>query len=138
MITLSNGIETIELDPDLQWRDEFDWTPVQQSSERSLTGALIIYAGVKSKGRPITLTNPDDNAAWMLRSIIDQLVSWEALPSAIFTLNFHGREFNVAFNREGGNPIAASPITFVRDPNEAEDTFGCWYLCTFRFFEVSA
>lgn len=50
-ITLSDGTTTIELPPDLHWRDEFSWTPVEQSTEYSLTGALIVQSGARQAGR---------------------------------------------------------------------------------------
>ena len=40
----------------LVWTDELTWTPVVQSSEYSLTGALLLEISTQLAGRPITLT----------------------------------------------------------------------------------
>lgn len=80
VITLTVGGTALDLDPDLYWRDEFDWYAIEQSAERGLTGALIVDEGVRLDGRPITLTPPDDNAAWMPRAVLTQLQAWEAQP----------------------------------------------------------
>lgn len=117
LITLSVGVTTLALDPDLQWSDEFDWSPVEQAVEYSLTGALIVDHGLRLAGRPITLDAPDDNAAWMPRATLAQLQAWEADPAlASMTLNLRGTPYSVIFRRHDGAPIEAHPVTFVADP----------------------
>jgi len=133
-ITLSNGPTVLQLDPDLQWINEFEWSPIEESEERSLTGALLIDIGVKSGGRPITLAPPDDDSAWMTRSTIEQLRSWEQMPALTLTLNFRGTSYQVKFRRTEGKPLEAHPATFVADPMPGG--FGDWYLTTLRFIEV--
>ncbi len=53
-------LDGIELPDDLLWVDEFDWNPVAQDIERSLTGALMVQEQAKLYGRPITLTGGDE------------------------------------------------------------------------------
>ena len=45
-------LDTIILPDDLLWINEFDWNPVEQSQERSLTGALIVQEQAKITGPP--------------------------------------------------------------------------------------
>jgi hypothetical protein len=45
-ITLSDGTTTLTLNPDLYWADENDWSPVQQSVETTITGALDMCRSV--------------------------------------------------------------------------------------------
>lgn len=132
-ITLSAGATTLTLDPDLHWTDEFAWSSVQQSTERSIGGALIIDVAQKIAGRPITLAPPADNAAWMPRATLAQLQAWEAQPELVLTLNLRGTAFQVVFNREN-DPIQSSPVDFVADPEPGG--FGDWYLCTLKFLTV--
>lgn len=133
-ITLSDGITILTLDPDLRWTDEFAWGRIEQATERSIGGALIVDVAVNIAGRPITLKNPADNAAWMRRAVLSQLQAWEALPSQRFTLNLRGTPYIVIFDRSNGAAIEAEPVEFVADPEPGG--FGDWYLCTLRFLTV--
>ncbi len=47
---------TITLPDDLLWINEFEWNPVEQSTERSLTGALLVQEGQFNYVRPIELS----------------------------------------------------------------------------------
>jgi len=35
-------LDGLDLPADLEWQDEFDWQPIAHSSERSLTGKMLI------------------------------------------------------------------------------------------------
>lgn len=129
-ITLSDGVTTLTLDPDLQWTDEFDWYAIEQTAERGLTGALIIDVGERQGGRPITLAPPDSNAAWMPRATVTQLQAWEAEPELELALDLRGVEYSVAFRRWDGAPIEAEPVVFVANPSAGG--FGDSYLVTLR------
>ena len=130
LITLTAGGTMLTLDPDLQWTDEFEWYAVEQAAERGLTGALIIDAGVRQGGRPITLAPPDDNAAWLPRATLTQLMAWEAAPDLELTLSLRGVTYTVGFRRWDGAPIEARPVVFVADPLPSD--FGDFYLTTLR------
>lgn len=133
-ITLSDGIETIVLDQDLFWSDEFTWAEVEQSVERSIPGSLVIDVCIKKAGRPITLQGPAENAAWMLRSDIERLQAWEKDPTLILKLGLRGRDFSVVFRRYDGAPVEANPVDFVANPDPGG--FGDWYLTTIKFLTV--
>ena len=55
---------TITLPDDLRWINEFEWNPVEQTTERSLTGALLVQEGQLTHGRPIVL--------WGFRRLADE------------------------------------------------------------------
>lgn len=129
-ITLTVGAVTLTLDPDLHWIDEFDWHAIEQSAERGLTGALIIDAGERHGGRPITLAPPDDAAAWMPRAVLTQLQAWEADADREMTLSLRGTAYTVGFRRWDDAPIEARPVLFVADP--LPGGFGDFYLTTLR------
>lgn len=124
MITL-NGIT---LPSDLEWQDEFNWTPVQQRTARTLTGKLVIEEGDRIKGRPFTLAGAE-NAAWIRKGTLDQL---RALATANNTmdLNYHGEQYQVRF-RHRETPIEASQVIRTAAPDQ--DTR---YTFTIRLMEV--
>lgn len=130
-ITLQYLTTTIDLDPDLQWIDEQEWHPVEQSIQRSVTGALIVSTAARLKGRPITLAPPDESSAWMPRFILDQLRNWAAVPGRQMTLTLRGTAYTVIFRHHDGAGIDASPVIFYNDV----DTYD-WYRVTLRFTEI--
>lgn len=99
-MTLSDGTTTIDLPPDLQWTDEFDWSDVEQTKEYSLTGALIVQQGVKAKGRPFTLQS--NGASWVKRSVVELLQTFYNTPDTVFTLSIDGTDYLFQFERPGG------------------------------------
>ena len=129
-ITLTVGAITLDLDPDLQWTDEFDWYAIEQTAERGLTGALIIDACKRQGGRPITLAPPDDSAGWLPRATLAQLQTCESDPDVDLTLSLRGTEYIVHFRRFDAAPIEARPVIFVADPLPGE--LGDYYLVTLR------
>lgn len=134
-ITLTANGTTLVLDPDLYWKDEFDWYAIEQSAERSLTGALIVDEGVRLEGRPITLTQPDDTSAWMPRATLTQLQAWEAQIGLKLTLSLRGVNYLVQFRRFDGQPLEARPTVFVADPEPGE--LGDFFLTTVRLITVT-
>lgn len=53
--TYQSNTVTITLPTDLNWVDEFKWSPVIQSQEYAISGSLVVDDWVKLAGRPITL-----------------------------------------------------------------------------------
>jgi hypothetical protein len=84
---------TIDLPKDLEWVDESTWSPIEQSSEYSLTGAFLIQEGVKQKGRAITLVGKDD-MAWVDRTFFDKILLMRNLVGAEMTLQFLEKTWN--------------------------------------------
>ena len=133
-ITLARGLEVIILPPDLLWEDEFAWSPVSQSTERSLTGALLVDVGTRQDGMPITLTGTERHA-WMQRTEVQALRAWVALPGQVFTLSINGAAFDVLFDHgteETSRAFVVAPLIDYSDPQ------GHHYYCsvTLRFITV--
>lgn len=78
---------SIDLPKDLQWEDELTWNKVDQSTEFSLTGALLIQEGVRQKGRYITLIGKDD-MAWITREVGVSLLAMANSPGLVITCSF--------------------------------------------------
>ena len=131
-ITLKNLVtnETLTLHPDLKWTDENNWHPVEQTAERTITGALIVQIGTKVAGRPITLEPEDDSSAWMLRSAVEQLRNWAAVPGLQMTLTLRGVDRTVIFRHQDGG-FDANPVIHYRDV-ESDD----FYRCVVRLMEM--
>lgn len=126
MITLDG----ITLPSDLEWQDEFAWSPVQQASERSLSGKLSIEEATKIKGRPITLFG-GPNAAWTTRATITALFN-KLTAGHRMVLNYHGTNYNVVW-RHGDTPIEAAPVARKRNPDSDHK-----YTLIVRLMEVAA
>lgn len=97
-ITLSDGATTLTLPSDLDWRDEFAWTPVEHSTDYSLAGNLVVQEGSRQDGRPITLFGGRE-AAWISRADLEQLYAMASVPQQQLTLSLWGRSFTVMFRR---------------------------------------
>jgi hypothetical protein len=104
----NHTLGAIAIPEDVWWQDEFAWTPVEQATDRGLTGALIIDQGVKLGGRPITLIS-NAGGGWVPRSTVLALQAQRAVPATTYTLTLaDGRSFTVAHDQE--REFAADPI----------------------------
>ena len=118
-------LDAIVLDGDLIWTDEFQWTPVERSSDYSLTGVPIIQESVKQAGRPITLDSKPESQSelagsnsliWMDRATVKALHTKASIPELTMTLTLgDGRTFTVAFREDGFNARPVRHITPHQD-----------------------
>jgi hypothetical protein len=131
MITLDKNGTAIQLSDRLDWVDEFDWSPVEQSITYSTTGAMHVDVGVKQAGRQITL-HGTETAAWLARNVCDTLYAWAALPGAQFTLTLRGIDRTVIFDHAKGG-FSAKPLWSVLDGEQDGDEL---LAPTFHFLEV--
>jgi hypothetical protein len=129
-ISLTNAGTTIALPADLQWTDEYAWQAVEQSVERSITGALIVQPAAKQGGRPITLAPLDERSGWITRATLEQLRAWAAVPGLALTLTLRGVARAVAF-RHQDTAIEARPLVHFEDVQDTDN-----YLATVRFMEI--
>lgn len=130
-ILLTYNGTTAQLTDRLQWTDEYDWSPVEQATEYSTTGALLVDVGIKLAGRPITLDGVETDA-WISRALCDTLQAWAALPGATFTLTLRGVARPVVFDH-AKKGFAAQPVWKLLDFEAAPELL---YLPTFRFLEI--
>jgi len=125
-ITLTYDTTNIELPEDLYWSDE-DWSPIEQTSDYSVRGALIIQEAVRTNGRPITLQPEDDRSAAMSRATFDILRNWAAVAGRQMTLTLRGETYNVIF-RHTERAIESRPFVHYSDVQSTD-----YYLTTLRF-----
>lgn len=129
---MSITLNGIALPSDLEWQDEFDWQPVASSSERSLTGKLLIEEAPLANGRPMTLYG-GENAAWVTRSTLDQISALASTPAATMTLDYHGTPYTVMWRRSE-QPIEARQVMRLQNPGSEADHK---YTITLRLMEVA-
>lgn len=129
-ITLTDGTTTLSLHPDLFWVDEFEWQPVEQTEQRTITGALIVESALRIGGRPITLQPEDDASAWISREALTAIGAWAAIPGKTMTLTLRGVARDVIF-RHQEKGLTAKPLIHYSDPDTND-----YYLATVRFMEI--
>lgn len=112
-------LDSVDLDDQFEWADEFDWDPVAQVQERSLSGALLVQEGVKLHGRPVTLQS--NGGVWTPLSVVRQLEVLRDQPGRVMPLVLpDGREFSVIFDRTQGAPITAKQVHRTVNPGPDE------------------
>lgn len=119
----------LQLPADLMWANEFAWQQVEQTTEYTSTGALLVEAWGKQAGRPIELKGGVDYA-WCLRGTLTTLNAWAAQPGQAFTLTRNGTAHQVVWDHAGG-AIQAEPVIPYSDPLP-EDA----YSLTLKFLEL--
>lgn len=131
MTTLSDGVTTVTFTDDLNWADEFAWAPVEQSVDRTITGAVIVQSATRVAGRPITLASESASWGWVRRSALDQFKVWRDTPGKVMTLTYRGVAHTVIW-RHQDTAIDASPVEFYGGPADPND----YYRATLRFMEL--
>ena len=121
---------TVTLPDDLEWTDEFDWTPVEDAIDTALSGSLIIHTGSRAKGRPVTLEGNTEQA-WISRETMLGVKALADSPPSALVLDYHGRTFNVRF-RYQDKPYTSRPVLF----RSGEPDLADWYTVIIRLMEV--
>ena len=127
----THTLDGLALPAGMIWQDEFDWSPALSAQEYSITGALVIDAGTRQAGRPITLQGTDTQA-WMPRTTMLQLAALAALPGEVLTLTVRGVARDVVFDHAQGG-FTAEPIWRLLDGEVDAELL---YRPTLRFLEI--
>lgn len=130
-ITLTVGATTINLNPDLYWSDENDYHPVEQTAERTITGAMVVSAAARIAGRPITLQPEDDRSGATDLTTLTQLRNWAAVPGQVMELTLRGVSRSVIFRHHDGAAVEARPWIHYSDVQTGDR-----YFATIRFMEI--
>ncbi len=125
-------LDTLTLPDNFIWVNEFEWSPVAQSTERSLTGALVVSEREKSYGRSIVLG--DGENSWLPRQQLGELFVLSAPLNHKMPLVLpDGRRFTVIFDRSSGSPLEAYPVHPVSQPSDAD-----FYGVVIRLMTISS
>jgi len=104
-------IDGITLSNQFDWRNEFEWSPVAQTQDRSVTGAFLVQEQQKTYGRPIDLVGGED-AVWHDRATVAALKAKEDIVGHQFDVTLpDGQTFKCIFNRDTGAAIQARRLT---------------------------
>ncbi len=123
-------LDTLQIPRGMLWIDEFDWVPVEMSTEYSITGALLIDEAEMLAGRPITL-QAVETQGWFRRVNLRALHALASVVGATYVFTHaDGRAFNVKF--APGNRLQAQPIGRPELPSDNNP-----YIATVRLIEVS-
>jgi hypothetical protein len=122
-------LDALTLPDGLIWEDEFTWSPVAQSTDYGLTGALIVQESTKLAGRPITLAGQSSGnqsaACWITRAHLLTLQTALQVAGAEFTLTLHdARTFTVAPRQD---PLDAEARPVVKSFLPADPDDDAWY-----------
>ena len=124
-------LDSLELDDQFEWVDEFDWATVAQETERSLGGQLLVQGGHKIHGRPITLAS--NGGVWTDLQTVRALEILRDEFGRVMALTLpDGREFSVIFNHEGTTPLSCTALE--RQVNPAQTAL---YEITIRLITVA-
>ena len=98
----------ITLPSGLYWADKFEWTPVSQNVQVSLTGTLVIQEAAQLAGRLITLKEGVEKC-WLTRSELDTLDALTAAAGATYSLNLGVEGTHTVMWTRTSAPIVAIP-----------------------------
>jgi hypothetical protein len=134
-----SSLASVALPDDLEWPDEWSWSPVSQAVSVSIGGSLIVEEQAQLAGRPITLrSNQAGDDYWALATLttvqaLQALANTARTQSCPMALTLpDGRTTTVLF-RHGELGFEARPWKHIV-PAEAADL----YLITLRLQAVSA
>ena len=119
----------IELPRGMLWVDEFNWSAVEKSVERSITGAQVIDSAPRVEGRLITLQAVEDQG-WIRRDVLLAVLGLANESGGEYLLRLaDGREYQVQFAAD--DPIKAEPL---RRPELPPNDYP--YVATLRLITV--
>lgn len=132
MITLADGATAVQLPADMLWSDEFSWHPVEQTSEPSITGAIIVQVAARQAGRPITLqSGRNPFYAALTRDQVEQVSAWASVAGKQLSLTIRGVARDVMFRHHESAPMEAEMLMYHAAP-----TAGDYYICVIRLMEI--
>lgn len=107
----------LQLPSQLEWVDEFDYSPAAQEITPTLDGSLVVEESQKLAGRPYSLRS--NGGVWVSRDFVKQLKALEAqLQTAPMTLTINGHTDQVFFRRD---PVAVTATQIFREANPKGD-----------------
>jgi hypothetical protein len=117
-------INTVDYGDNWLWPDEFEWDPVAQATEQTLTGALVVEEHTRLAGRPLTFSG-----SWLTRAQVDALAVLRDIGGEL-SITWRGVTYAVAW-RHADTAIDARQVW-----DAAEPAAGDLYDVTLRFIEV--
>jgi len=104
--------------PGLAWTDEHRSAAVAQTTVRTLSGGVTIYAAGLAAGRPITLEAQADQG-WLTREQADALLAMAAVPGRRMMLAIRGAARVVVFDHANPPAVDLHPLVWRNDDEAA-------------------
>lgn len=108
----------LTLPADLIWANEFAWRKVEQTTDHTTTGALLVEQWTRQAGRPMELRG-DVDYGWVLRGPLNTLNIWAGQTGLQLQLDRNGQPWSVIFDHQAG-AIEATQIVPYADPVDAD------------------
>lgn len=138
-ITLTKDGTTLALPGNLMPSDEWtNWSPMVQSVEYSLSGALVVESAVKEAGAPLSLEG-GDRWVWLTGAECDAIDALLADPVAPCTLTLHDGVARQVLPRidDGQKALRRYPLPVVAGSGVADPTSATRYVVEqIRFWEL--
>lgn len=125
-------LDAVEIPDSTTWVNEFETNQVEQTLDRTLSGALSIQVAAKLYGRSIKLVG-GEHGGWISRATAIAIRALEATPDQVMVLSGlpgHGA-MNVVFDRSAGPAFESQMVMRYSDPTDAT-----WYTCALRLLTV--
>lgn len=120
MSTITLGGTT--LSGSLQWADRYNHSAVAQSTERTLSGNLVVFHSGISKGQPITLQATEDTG-WFTKAMIDAVKAMAEQAGGQFTLDWHQEESHTVMFMHDQPPAVQFEPLLKKVPQVSVDYF---------------
>jgi len=120
-VTLPSGI---------MWSDRGEYSPVVQSTRRTLSGKLVVYPGALVKGMPITLESLRDQG-WMQYTDVLQVKSLADSVGGEYDLTLNGELMRVMFRHQEAPAFEYKPLISRAQPLPDD-----WFLVTIKLMTV--
>jgi|WetSurMetagenome_2_1015567.scaffolds.fasta_scaffold1342888_1 hypothetical protein len=128
--TLAKGNTTIVLPGNLMPSEEWrNWSPMVQSAEYSLSGAIVIESAEKQAGAPLTLEG-GDRWVWLTGAQCDAIDALLADIETPLTLTLHDGVARSVLPRvqDGKRPLRRYPVPVVAGSGVADPTSTAKYV----------
>jgi hypothetical protein len=128
--TLSKGSTVLALPGNLMPSDEWrNWSPMVQSTEYSLSGAIVIESAEKQAGAPLTLEG-GDRWVWLTGAQCDAIDALLADISEPLTLTLHDGVARTVLPRieDGKKPLRRTPVPMLAGSGLADPTSATKYV----------
>ena len=124
-------LDELTLPSDLEWENEFNWTPVVRQQNYAKDGALWVIDSKKKAGRPIHFRG-EELTCCIKRFEMLQLQGLLDVPDKIMTLTLSdSRQFSVMFDHKSG-ALGAEQV--IKHGYYSDDDY--YQINFIRFIEV--
>ena len=112
-------LDGVTLNPNLQWIDRYEDTPIAQTAQRTLGGSLIVHSQGLTEGRPVTLQATEETG-WFTYAEVAALRARAKVVNGQYTLDFHGEIMTVMF-RHQEPPVLSFQSILYKEPLANDD-----------------